>query len=285
MSTPRNAISIIALAGFTLLATGSSPDLAEDIAALGDAAESGDGSEGTQWVQQLQAQTELRSGADYVNMAGYGYSLLDVASTDLLPPSGATTIPLSLPIGYEYAVMGVCDNDCSDLDLAVLKDGIELSRDTSTDDWPVVQITPTASSGYEIQVSMHQCSHSSGCGYQLTVWQRPLQTSTRPEIAPDSLSMADLRDRQIWLVNAPDQTPCREMEAAGLRVTCDPDWEHSGDPEIVIWCTEIPHSAAQMVLDHLGLTGFSIRTHQTNATAGGTSECGEVFEITVRWAD
>ena len=139
------------------------------------------GSSGQEWMQQLQAQTSLRSGEGYANMAGAGYSLLDVASTDLLAPGGAATVPLNLPLGYEYAVMGVCDNDCSDLDLSVLKSGVELSVDTSTDDWPVVQVTPTGSpSGYGIKVTMYRCSHSSSCGYQLTVWQRAVQTPEPP---------------------------------------------------------------------------------------------------------
>jgi hypothetical protein len=137
-------------------------------------------STGAEWMQQLQAQTSLRSGADHANMAGYGYTLLDVAGTDLLAPGGAATVPLNLPLGYEYAVMGVCDNDCSDLDLSVLKSGVELSVDTSRDDWPVVQVTPTGSSDYGIKVTMYQCSHSSACGYQLTVWQRPVQAAQPP---------------------------------------------------------------------------------------------------------
>ena len=144
-------------------------------------------SSGTEWMQQLQAQTELRSGAGYANMAGHGFTLLDVAGTDLLPPSGATTIPVNLPLGYDYAIMGVCDNDCSDLDLAVLKSGVELSVDTSRDDWPVVQVVPTGTSSYEIKVSMYQCSHSSACGYQLTVWQRPQQAAS-PSASPDPVT-------------------------------------------------------------------------------------------------
>ena len=285
ISRQRTFISAAALAGFVLVAAGSSPDLAEDIAAIGGAEQGGAEGSSTAWIQQLQAQTELRSGADFVNMAGYGFSLLDVASTDLLPPSGATTVPLTLPLGYEYAIMGVCDNDCSDLDLAVFKSGVELAVDTSEDDWPVVQITPTGSPNYEIKVAMHQCSHHTECGYQLTVWQRPIQAATPSAAAATSVSMASLRGRKIWLVNPPNQEPCRKMEAAGLSVECDPDWDHTGAPEIVIWCTEIPHAAAQTVLDHLGLTGFDIRTHQTNVSAGGTAECGQVFEITVRWSD
>jgi hypothetical protein len=107
----------------------------------------------------------------------------------------------------------------------------------------------------------------------------------RGVIPSAGFSMESLRGRKIWLVNPPSRVPCEKMEAAGLIVECDPDWDHAGNPEIVIWCTEIPHVAAQTVLDYLGLTGFDIRTHQTNPGAAGTSECGELFEITVRWVD
>ena len=133
-------------------------------------------SSGTAWMDQIQAQTQLRSGSDYANMAAYGYTLLDVAKTALLAPSTAETVPLSLPSGYEYALMGVCDNDCSDLDLAIIKDGTELSRDTSTDDWPVLSVVPTSGSSYQVKVSMYQCTTAT-CGYQVTVWKGPETTS------------------------------------------------------------------------------------------------------------
>ncbi len=109
--------------------------------------------------------------------------------------------------------------------------------------------------------------------------------ANRGTISEAGFSMASLQGRKIWLVNPPNRAPCEKMEAAGMIVECDPDWDHAGDPEIVIWCTEIPHVAAQTVLDHLGLSGFDIRTHQTNPGAAGTGECGELFEITVRWVD
>jgi hypothetical protein len=132
---------------------------------------------GTEWIQQIQAQTQLRSGPNYANMAAYGYTLMDVASTGLLNASDSTTVPLNLPNGYEYALMGVCDNDCSDLDLSVLKSGIELAVDTSRDDWPVVGVTTTGSGGYEVKVTMYQCT-TTNCGYQLTVWRRAVESGS-----------------------------------------------------------------------------------------------------------
>ena len=130
----------------------------------------------TEWIEQIRSQTQLRSGESFANMAAYGYSMRDVADTGLLDASTAKDVPLSLPGGYEYALMGVCDNDCSDLDLAIYQGGTELAVDTSQDDWPVVTITPSGGSSYTARVSMYQCA-TRNCGYQLTVWQRPIQAA------------------------------------------------------------------------------------------------------------
>ena len=123
------------------------------------------------WEQQLQQQTQIKSGAEYANMTAKGYTLVDVAKTGLLDASANETVNVTMPLGSSYIIMGVCDNDCSDLDLAVIKGGMELSKDTTSDDWPLVDITPTGSSDYEIKVTMYECS-TSNCGYQLTVWKK-----------------------------------------------------------------------------------------------------------------
>ncbi|MFT4974287.1 MAG: hypothetical protein ACI8S6_000169 [Myxococcota bacterium] len=123
------------------------------------------------WQVQLREQTQVKSGSDYSNMAGKGYSLVDVAKTSVLDASANEMVTLNLPIGSQYIVMGVCDNDCLDLDLSVMRGGIELSTDTTDDDWPLVEISPTSSSDYQIKVTMFQCS-TPNCGYQLTVWKK-----------------------------------------------------------------------------------------------------------------
>ena len=124
-----------------------------------------------EWERQLRAQTQIKSGAEYANMSSKGYSLVDVARTSLLDASGSEVVSVSMPVGSEYIIMGVCDNDCSDLDLSLLKSGVELSEDTTTDDWPLVNVTPTGDAGYQIKVTMYDCS-TSNCGYQLTVWKK-----------------------------------------------------------------------------------------------------------------
>lgn len=131
----------------------------------------GGSSGGGSWEAQLREQTRIKSGAGFADLEGNGYSLMDVARTNLLDASGSELVDINLPLGSEYVVMGVCDNDCSDLDLAVLKSGLELSADASTDDWPIVEIVPTGTTNYQIKVTMYACS-TAFCGYQLTVWRR-----------------------------------------------------------------------------------------------------------------
>ena len=73
------------------------------------------------WEEQLQNQTSLKSGAGYADMASNGYSLVDVPKTELVAAGDSTTVGLSLQSGQSYALLGVCDNDCSDLDLALYR--------------------------------------------------------------------------------------------------------------------------------------------------------------------
>ena len=123
------------------------------------------------WQEQLQQQTVLRSGEGFANLPAQGFSLIDVPKTELLAAESASTVSLNLAPGSDYVVLGVCDNDCGDLDLALIKGGIELDKDARDDDWPMLKVTPTSSPDYDIQISMHSCSTAT-CGYQLSVWRK-----------------------------------------------------------------------------------------------------------------
>ena len=100
---------------------------------------------------------------------------------------------------------------------------------------------------------------------------------------PDADVLAAIRGRKIWMVRAPESECARVERELGLVVDCDPNWNALASEEIVIWCTEIPHAAAPAILRALGKESFEVRTHQTNPAAAGTGECGESFEITVRY--
>ena len=90
-------------------------------------------------------------------MAENGYSLADVAVTALLDFGANETVDITLPVGSDYILMGVCDLDCLDLDLSLMGGGIELSEDTTDDDWPLVEVTPTSNPDYQVKVTMYNC--------------------------------------------------------------------------------------------------------------------------------
>lgn len=121
----------------------------------------------------LRIQMERRSGPAYADLEGHGYTLFDVPKVGLLEPDDSASFPMFLPPGAQYVIMGVCDDDCQDLDLAVMKGSQEMERDTTADDWPLVELTPVLNPNYQLTVTMYRCSTPS-CGYQISVWTRPI---------------------------------------------------------------------------------------------------------------
>ena len=92
---------------------------------------------------------------------------------------------------------------------------------------------------------------------------------------------AQLRGRKVWVTGG-DVSICGRLNKLGLDVTCD--WRDIPQTrnEIVIRCGTIPADAAQTILDHLNLAGYRIRTHQGQSAMMDNSQCGELYEITLR---
>ncbi|MBI1250855.1 MAG: TIR domain-containing protein [Alphaproteobacteria bacterium] len=82
--------------------------------------------------------------------------------------------PTNLEQGGDYRIVGVCDNDCSDLDLSLRdENNNEIATDTSTDDHPVVSSQPQWTGPFHVDVTMYQCNHAQGCYYALMLYGRP----------------------------------------------------------------------------------------------------------------
>ena len=121
------------------------------------------------WKQQLTRQTNIYKAR---LMDGSGYRLVDVAEGgSLLAQRAHENKTIRLEAGVQYRILGVCDNDCNDLDLALMKGGMELDKDITTDDHPVLEVTPTSTSEYQVKVTMYHCSTPT-CGYQLSIWRK-----------------------------------------------------------------------------------------------------------------
>ena len=103
------------------------------------------------WTQ-LQSVRELATDNGY-GLRNYIVGLLDDGESD------SWTFPLEA--GSTYLITGVCDADCSDLDIEVRdENGTPIVEDATADDVPVVQFQVPSSGRYTVDVRMYSCSTS-----------------------------------------------------------------------------------------------------------------------------
>jgi hypothetical protein len=91
--------------------------------------------------------------------------------TDGLDEGRSDNYNLQLTAGKDYYLLGVCDNDCSDLDISLYnQNGQLIQEDTASDDKPLVLATPRANGRYQMRVTMASCS-SEPCYYSVGVYR------------------------------------------------------------------------------------------------------------------
>jgi len=128
-------------------------------------------SSGTDYTQQVLAQLAQAQ----QTFTQQGFQQISAPFSGQLAQGQAWNVPVTLQAGGEYRIVGVCDNDCSDMDL-VLYDGANnaISRDELTDSVPVVSVRPAYNGAFTVQAIMHTCSQSP-CYYALALYGRPAQ--------------------------------------------------------------------------------------------------------------
>lgn len=79
---------------------------------------------------------------------------------------------INLDGGTAYMLVGVCDNDCADLDFRLYDaNGNEIASDVANDDTPVISITPRRSGRYILRAVMADC-RADPCRYGIGVYGR-----------------------------------------------------------------------------------------------------------------
>jgi hypothetical protein len=77
----------------------------------------------------------------------------------------------NLSAGSSYLIVGVCDNDCADVDLTLEdKDDVVIARDTAADDLPVIRFTPSTTANYWVKVTMPDCRSVDTCGFGIGIF-------------------------------------------------------------------------------------------------------------------
>ena len=120
------------------------------------------------WREQVQNQ--LTHAAK--TLSDKGYEQTHDTQIGSLHDDENDSFTLTLHAGTKYALIGVCDNDCKDLDLVLYDaDGDQVDSDIQNDDVPIVQVTPSETQRYRVKVIMANCQ-TNPCWYGIGVYGR-----------------------------------------------------------------------------------------------------------------
>ena len=113
-----------------------------------------------EWEQQVRRQLDAGGGVYMDN----GYALSHSVYVGSLDDDEDESVELDLDQGFDYAVLGTCDADCSDLDLVLFANSDEVDDDVELDD-------VSGSGTFRVEVRMEECSQNP-CRYGIGVYSR-----------------------------------------------------------------------------------------------------------------
>jgi hypothetical protein len=116
------------------------------------------------WEREVHGQ--LQRAVNAVRTKEGGSPLL--TKTGNLNEGEAETFLVTLKRGVAYSILGVCDNDCSRLQLLLATQSNELAIDRNSESFPVLQFTPSATTVYRIRVVLEGCRRNP-CWYAVAV--------------------------------------------------------------------------------------------------------------------
>ncbi len=108
-------------------------------------------------------------------LAQQGFQVIGQPATGGLNQAQTWNIPAELHMGFEYRILGVCDRDCTDLDLVLYDgNGAAILQDTAVSSQPLMGLQPNYTGPYTIQVQMYQCTIEP-CYWAVALYGRALQ--------------------------------------------------------------------------------------------------------------
>ena len=116
---------------------------------------------------QRSVHSQLRRFAEELDVQDMTHSIY----LSQLNDAASETVTVELEGGVNYVILGVCDNDCSDLDLELFQGTTAVSEDLAADDFPVVTVEPTTTRTYRLKITMADCS-AAPCRFGVAVYER-----------------------------------------------------------------------------------------------------------------
>ncbi|HMB53545.1 MAG TPA: serine/threonine-protein kinase [Thermoanaerobaculia bacterium] len=119
-----------------------------------------------------QIELQMQSRVDYYTGIGYTVKTHNLW-IDSLAEGETDNLDFALEAGVDHVVLGVCDEDCVDLDFELTdENGVDIASDTAIDGVPLVNVTPQWTGDFHLEVEMHDCD-SSICYYGVIIYGRP----------------------------------------------------------------------------------------------------------------
>ena len=216
-----------------------------------------------QWQEQVN--TQLRQMQAVLEERGYQRS--GEVQTGATASGDTESISLTLRGGQEYVIVGVCDDDCSDLDLRLYdRGGNELAEDIELDAWPILEYAPSASGDFRVQVVMVTCSVSP-CFYGVGLFAKsavaeriggsgPMFRSGTLEWSDDTLTSGEYADSYSFEGRQGEHVviDLRSSEFDPYLILRMPDGDqeenddHEGDASRSLISLTLPHSGSYEVL-------------------------------------
>jgi hypothetical protein len=104
----------------------------------------------------------MRSYLDSATQANaQGFTAAPGANDEIaaLQPDADHRWDVNLAAGTSYRILGVCDNECSNVDMELIDgSGAVVQSDVLPDDIPIVNITPAAAGRYSVRMVMKTCT-------------------------------------------------------------------------------------------------------------------------------
>ena len=114
-------------------------------------------------AQQRQYISHLRSQLQRIEtiLQDSGYRPAGSLAYGTLNAGDRESRPISMTIGSRYIIAGVCDQDCTNVDLKLLApDGAQLADNTAPDNRPTMSLTSPGTGQFTVTVVMAGCRQS-----------------------------------------------------------------------------------------------------------------------------
>ncbi|GGQ93578.1 hypothetical protein [Deinococcus ruber] len=109
---------------------------------------------------------------DWHAKSGSLTQLPDLRDMDVIYKGRFITITYTLVAGRTYKIVGVCDDDCTNLDLELRDNsGTLIDRDNADNKIPVVDVKVRRTGDFKLKVIMTGCASAGGCEYGVDVYR------------------------------------------------------------------------------------------------------------------